>query len=63
MKCNCKGCTDRTLGCHDSCDSYLLFKEDRERVRQSKINDKIYMGYIMKQEDKATRIHFGKISR
>lgn len=28
----CKGCTDRTLGCHDRCDRYL----DAKRVADSR---------------------------
>jgi predicted nucleic acid-binding Zn ribbon protein len=60
MKCNCKGCPERTQMCHSTCESYLEYTAERQRVRQNRINDSIYMGYITKQSDKASRIHFAR---
>ena len=38
----CKDCTDRTIGCHSSCETYKGFKEKSEAQRQERYerNDK-----------------------
>lgn len=34
MKCPCKDCPDRVLGCHSECGRYLAYQEALERIRQ-----------------------------
>ena len=34
MKCPCKDCPDRVLGCHAECGRYLAFAEAQEKLRQ-----------------------------
>lgn len=31
--CPCKDCTDRQLGCHDTCDAYTQYSKERRRIR------------------------------
>jgi hypothetical protein len=31
---SCKNCKDRYLGCHDKCEKYQKFKEERIRISQ-----------------------------
>lgn len=32
----CKDCPDRTVGCHATCEKYLDFAAERERIRTEK---------------------------
>jgi len=32
----CKDCPDRTVGCHASCEKYIAFAAERERIRTEK---------------------------
>ena len=56
MKCKCKGCTDRYVGCHSECEDYKAYTaimEDRrvEKQRQAKINaDVVGVRKAMKRE-------------
>ena len=34
MKCPCKGCTRRKLGCHGFCDQYKLWREWQDKVNK-----------------------------
>lgn len=35
-KCECLGCTRRTLGCHSTCDSYKKYREYRDHILRLK---------------------------
>lgn len=32
----CKGCEVRTAGCHTKCESYIKFREDREKKAEAR---------------------------
>ena len=32
----CKGCEVRTVGCHAKCESYIKFREDREKKAEAR---------------------------
>ena len=32
----CKGCEARTVGCHAKCESYIKFREDREKKSEAR---------------------------
>lgn len=34
MKCDCKGCEDRYVGCHSVCEKYKKFQEENEKFRE-----------------------------
>lgn len=36
VKCECQGCTKRTLGCHSTCDSYKKYREYRDHILRLK---------------------------
>lgn len=36
VKCECKGCSKRTVGCHSTCDSYKKFREYRNHILELK---------------------------
>ena len=36
MKVPCKGCTDRQPGCHDKCNKYKAFNDEREAIRNKR---------------------------
>ena len=48
----CRECTERFLGCHDVCATYLKAKAERmdelEQIRQIKLKDKPYEEYHLK---------------
>lgn len=56
----CLGCTERTVGCHSTCQSYLAFAEECERVRENRRSSSTYNNYLRDCSDKACRIHFKK---
>ena len=33
IKCKCKGCTDRYIGCHGSCEAYKSYKEEVAKAK------------------------------
>lgn len=35
----CKDCTRRFIGCHDTCQEYLLFKEGREYISKKRLEE------------------------
>jgi len=37
VKCPCKGCPDRVIGCHSECGRYIAYVEAIERVRQVRL--------------------------
>lgn len=34
VDCPCKGCSDRAVGCHSSCDAYAQYTKELEEVRR-----------------------------
>lgn len=36
MSLRCKGCTDRYINCHSTCEDYQEFKREREELRKEK---------------------------
>ena len=34
--CPCKDCETRTVGCHAKCESYIKFREDREKKAEAR---------------------------
>ena len=37
MNAPCKGCPDRTLGCHGTCKKYKAFDNERQKARQNRL--------------------------
>lgn len=37
----CKGCEERHLKCHSSCERYLAYRKELERVREAKNKERI----------------------
>ena len=46
MICPCKGCPERVVGCHGSCERYRAFSAECERIRQARYQAQI--GYYAK---------------
>ena len=46
----CKGCQDRAIGCHATCESYLTFKAEIDKAREAERADKkdFYALYSLK---------------
>ena len=47
MKKSCKDCTDRYIGCHSKCETYIQFKKEKEEInkkkeKERKINEDFY---------------------
>ena len=36
MKCPCKGCKDRFVGCHSKCDGYASWKAEQDEKREER---------------------------
>ena len=36
MKCPCKGCDHRKLGCHGNCEQYKAWAEEREEINRKR---------------------------
>lgn len=55
IKCECKGCTERTVGCHSTCEKYKRFKEQNDEIREKKIKAKSEEYYHIRQVLKRKR--------
>ena len=42
MKCACKGCTNRFVGCHSSCADYAEYSTRVDSARKEKLNGRFY---------------------
>lgn len=42
MKCCCRGCEKRYLGCHSMCEEYKAFKETVKTAKKKKAKETIY---------------------
>lgn len=51
-KAPCKGCEKRHPGCHDKCDDYQEFAEERKQIRErrNQLNNVHYMDKELKQK-------------
>lgn len=52
---DCRGCTDRALKCHATCEKYKAFCEENEKAKAAKRsnyspNDLLVCGYIKRRE-------------
>lgn len=36
---NCKECTERYLGCHGKCESFLKYREEWEKIKEQRKKD------------------------
>lgn len=36
MQAQCKGCTERRIGCHVTCEAYLAYAKEREAIRDAR---------------------------
>lgn len=50
MTCDCKGCTERRILCHNSCEKYAAFKEEVANFNKNKkeYEDSLYSLYAKK---------------
>ena len=39
MKCPCRGCEDRKLGCHGFCKRYQAFRDEREEISRKRYEE------------------------
>lgn len=50
VKCTCKGCTRRKVGCHATCEEYKAFVEYnnylRERIREQRRQDALDLEFV-----------------
>lgn len=57
----CKGCNDRQVGCHSTCENYQNFKkkdaEEKEALRNEKEKRFASYDFRRKQVEKAMRRH------
>lgn len=61
LKAPCKGCADRHLGCHASCDRYIEYKTEHAKqqtfIRRLDEEDQAFRDY---KEAKVKRLRGGK---
>lgn len=39
---SCKGCTERKVGCHGTCETYISWKKEREEMIRKKRESDLY---------------------
>ena len=44
--CKCKGCVERSIGCHSRCDTYKVFRAQKDNLNAIIRADKMKMGRI-----------------
>lgn len=52
LKAPCKDCQDRHDNCHAECEKYIIYAEERKRIREKR-NKEMFMGELIK--DQVTR--------
>jgi len=45
LKCKCKGCLNREIGCHSTCTDYKEYKSEITRIKEIKRKDNIVSDY------------------
>jgi hypothetical protein len=43
LKAPCQDCSDRHLGCHGTCNKYILYKHKQKLLKEQEVRDKISM--------------------
>lgn len=43
----CRDCCSRCLGCHDICDLYQKYRENKERIQDETLQDTEYKCYLV----------------
>lgn len=55
----CKNCTERTVGCHSTCERYMEYKikysKAKDLLDESRRTDTIHKDYLFKQKTKELR--------
>ena len=55
----CKDCTERTVGCHSTCEGYMEYKIKHSKAKdlldESRRVDRIHQEYVFKQRTKELR--------
>lgn len=60
---SCKGCQDRHLYCHDTCERYKKDCEERAEIRKKRKEETMYDNYVYRQSvmiDKIKRVYHDK---
>lgn len=58
VKSGCYGCTDRTIGCHSSCEKYLKYREEIQKYNEAKrLIDSTYTIHKYKGKRKTQRFY------
>lgn len=45
LKCKCKGCNSREVGCHSSCDDYKEYRKAIDKIREIERVEKLVSCY------------------
>ena len=57
----CKGCLDRCIGCHGTCDKFIEFKKkvdiQNKQISNAKLAYSMHTSHIMEQREKIRRHH------
>ena len=56
MKAPCKGCADRKLGCHSSCEEYLEFRKAQDEINEQRKSKEAEENWYSKKQTKYLRI-------
>lgn len=53
VKFSCKGCTERYVGCHSSCEKYIAEKAENDRIKD--LSQKWQKGYSLSDDTQYSR--------
>lgn len=63
MKAPCKDCPNRQIGCHSTCEKYLEFRKEVDRLKQERIAKRDVDQYVRESITKNYMITFRKKRR
>lgn len=52
VKAPCKGCGERHVGCHSTCEKYLIFKAESDKLREDRLKQRQLADYLSEAEGK-----------
>lgn len=52
VKAPCKGCSERHVGCHSTCEKYQAFRKEADRLREERLVQRKISDYITEADSK-----------
>lgn len=61
MKCPCRGCEERAVGCHGKCERHARWLEYRKSIQAERAKDREMGDYLRERSARLNKVHKHKI--